>query len=71
MKYYIQTGWDSLEESRKSVFDRLMAIDSTMENPRADDIERVRHCPICYHDGDGPLCIHCELEDLFQVLYRS
>lgn len=67
LKYYIQTGWDSLEESRKSLFDRLMAIDSTMENPRAEDLERVRHCPICYQDGDGPLCIHCELDELFQV----
>lgn len=39
-----------------------------MDNPKDDDIERLRYCPNCY-DGDGPLCLHCELDVLFQVGY--
>ncbi|KAL3521327.1 hypothetical protein ACH5RR_019476 [Cinchona calisaya] len=67
LKYYIQTGLDSLEEYRKNVLDRLLDIDYTMEDPSEVDIERVRHCPNCQDNDDGPLCVHCELDDLFQV----
>ncbi|MQM06651.1 hypothetical protein Taro_039476, partial [Colocasia esculenta] len=42
-----------------------MEIDKTMEKPREADILRVRLCPSC-QSGDGPLCVHCELNDLFQ-----
>ncbi|KAM7494701.1 hypothetical protein LguiB_029310 [Lonicera macranthoides] len=67
LKYYIQTGLDSLEDSRKTLLDRLLEIDQSMENPREEDIERVRYCPNCQANGDGPLCVHCELDELFQV----
>ncbi|XP_027104125.1 uncharacterized protein [Coffea arabica] len=67
LKYYIQTGLDSLEECRKNVLDRLLEIDYTMENPSEADIDRVRHCPNCQDNDHGPLCVHCELDDLFQV----
>ncbi|GAB4832074.1 hypothetical protein Ancab_006094 [Ancistrocladus abbreviatus] len=67
LKYYIQSGLDSLETSRKKLFDRLLEIDRTMENPRDEDVQRVRYCPNCYSDGDGLLCIHCELDELFQA----
>ncbi|CAI9091902.1 OLC1v1027013C1 [Oldenlandia corymbosa var. corymbosa] len=67
LKYYIQTGLDSLEESRKSVLGRVLEIDSGMEHPNQNDVERVRHCPNCQDSGDGLLCIHCELDDLFQA----
>ncbi|GMH27024.1 hypothetical protein Nepgr_028867 [Nepenthes gracilis] len=67
LKYYIQTGLDSLEAARKKLFDRLMEIDQTMENPRDEDVDRVRYCPKCYANGDGLLCVHCELDELFQA----
>ncbi|XP_059666858.1 uncharacterized protein LOC132312497 isoform X2 [Cornus florida] len=67
LKYYIQTGLDLLEDSRKKLVDRLLEIDQTMGNPRLEDIERVRYCPNCQPNGDGPICVHCELDELFQV----
>ncbi|CAA0813112.1 Unknown protein [Striga hermonthica] len=42
LKYYIQTGLDALEESRRTLLDRLLEIDRTMENPREEDIVLVR-----------------------------
>ncbi|KAK1409267.1 hypothetical protein QVD17_35793 [Tagetes erecta] len=67
LKYYIQTGLDSLEDSRKTLLDRLLELDQTMENPRQEDVERVRYCPNCQLNGDGLICVHCELDELFQV----
>lgn len=67
LKYYIQTGLDSLEDSRKTLLDRLLEIDETMGKPREEDIERVRYCPNCQDNGDGLVCVHCELDELFQV----
>ncbi|GAB2216917.1 hypothetical protein Drorol1_Dr00000067 [Drosera rotundifolia] len=67
LKYYIQTGLDSLEAGRKKLLHRLLEIDRTMRNPREADVERVRHCPNCYADQDGPLCVHCQLDELFQA----
>ncbi|GFY84449.1 RING-finger, DEAD-like helicase, PHD and SNF2 domain-containing protein [Actinidia rufa] len=67
LKYYIQTGLDSLEDSRKTLLDRLLEIDQSMGNPREEDIERVRYCPNCQANGDGLICVHCELDELFQV----
>lgn len=66
LKYFIQTGLDSLEESRTNLLDRLLQIDSTMESPREEDFIRVRNCPSCC-SGDGGLCVHCELDGLFQA----
>ncbi|XP_057980815.1 uncharacterized protein LOC131166357 isoform X2 [Malania oleifera] len=72
---YMQSALDLLEASRKTLIDQILEIDQTMENPRAEDVERVRYCPKCYQNGDGPLCVHCELDELFQVyearLFRS
>nr|XP_018623959.2 uncharacterized protein LOC104089093 [Nicotiana tomentosiformis] len=67
LKIYIQSGLDSLESSRESLLVKLFEIDKTMGNPRKEDIARVRYCPECYADADGVLCVHCELNDLFQV----
>ncbi|PWA98308.1 Helicase, C-terminal [Artemisia annua] len=67
LKYYIQTSLDSLEDSRRTLLDRLMELDQTMENPREEDVERVRYCPNCQLEGDGLICVHCELDELFQV----
>ncbi|XP_010253038.1 PREDICTED: E3 ubiquitin-protein ligase SHPRH [Nelumbo nucifera] len=66
LKYLIQGGLDSLETSRQAVLERLLEVDQTMERPRDEDIERVRYCPKCVN-GDGPLCVLCELDELFQV----
>ncbi|WMV19954.1 hypothetical protein MTR67_013339 [Solanum verrucosum] len=67
LKIYIQSGLDSLESSRESLLVKLLEIDQTMGNPRKEDIARVRYCPKCYADSEGVLCVHCELNDLFQV----
>ncbi|PIN24826.1 DEAD box-containing helicase-like transcription factor/DNA repair protein [Handroanthus impetiginosus] len=67
LKYYIQTGLDALECSRKTLIDRILEIDQTMENPREEDIARVRYCRKCNSNYDGPACAHCELDELFQV----
>ncbi|KAI7749310.1 hypothetical protein M8C21_023645 [Ambrosia artemisiifolia] len=67
LKYYIQTGLDSLEESRRTLLNRLLELDQSMENPRQEDVERVRYCPNCQVNGDGLICVHCELDELFQV----
>ncbi|WOK95874.1 hypothetical protein Cni_G04581 [Canna indica] len=67
LMYNIQASLDSLGNSRQALINRLVEIDQTMDNPKDDDIERLRYCPNCYDDGDGPLCLHCELDDLFQV----
>lgn len=69
LEYHIQTRLDQLEASRKKLVDRLLEIDQTMANPKEEDIERVRHCRICQAINDGPTCVHCELEQLFQVFY--
>ncbi|XP_055828610.1 uncharacterized protein LOC129896695 isoform X3 [Solanum dulcamara] len=67
LKIYIQSGLDSLESSRECLLVKLLEIDQTMGNPRKEDIARVRYCPKCYADSEGVLCVHCELNDLFQV----
>ncbi|KAK4433468.1 E3 ubiquitin-protein ligase SHPRH, partial [Sesamum alatum] len=67
LKYYIQTGLDALEESRRTLLDRLLEIDHTMENPTEMDIERVRYCKKCNSNHDGPACTHCELDEVFQA----
>ncbi|KAK6155990.1 hypothetical protein DH2020_010238 [Rehmannia glutinosa] len=67
LKYYIQTGLDALEGSRKTLLDRLLEVDQTMENPREEDIARVRYCKKCNSNYDGPACTHCELDEIFQV----
>lgn len=66
LKYHIQTGLDLLEASRKVLLDRLLEIDHTMEKPKEEDIERVRYCRNCNVNGDGPACVSCELDGLFQ-----
>ncbi|CAK7340000.1 unnamed protein product [Dovyalis caffra] len=66
LKYHIQTCLDQLEASRQTLLDQLLEIDQTMENPKEEDIERVRHCRICQAIDDGPTCVHCELEESFQ-----
>jgi len=67
LKYEIQADIDSLQTSRQQLMDRLLEVDSTMDNPRDEDIEGQRYCPKCY-DGSGSLCIQCELDELFQVV---
>ncbi|XP_023551403.1 E3 ubiquitin-protein ligase SHPRH isoform X2 [Cucurbita pepo subsp. pepo] len=66
LKYHVQTGLDLLEASRKLVLGRLLEIDQTMENPKDEDIERVRYCQNCQADSNGPPCVLCELDELFQ-----
>ncbi|WCJ20101.1 zinc ion binding DNA binding helicases ATP binding nucleic acid binding [Euphorbia peplus] len=66
LKYHIQTRMDQLQTSRQTLFDRLLEIDQTMEKPKEEDIERVRYCRSCQATDDGPMCIHCELEELFK-----
>lgn len=71
MKYHIQSSLDQLEASRKTLLDRLLEIDQTMEKPKEEDMDRMRHCRICYGVGDGPICVHCELDESFQVWYSN
>ncbi|CAN1138472.1 E3 ubiquitin-protein ligase SHPRH [Linum perenne] len=66
LKYHIQTRFDQVEASRKLLLDRVLEIDQTMENPKEEDIERVRYCRVCQAVDDGPTCVHCELEELFK-----
>ncbi|ESQ52797.1 hypothetical protein EUTSA_v10016132mg [Eutrema salsugineum] len=66
MKLHLQTCMDTLESSRKTVIDKLMEIDQTMEQPKLEDIERIGSCKYCNKKDDGPTCIHCELDELFQ-----
>ncbi|XP_078436661.1 RING-finger, DEAD-like helicase, PHD and SNF2 domain-containing protein isoform X2 [Wolffia australiana] len=65
LKLIIQSGLDSLEIARQSLISRLSEIDKTMETPKETDILRVRFCPSC-QSGNGSLCVHCELNGLFQ-----
>ncbi|KAI3720920.1 hypothetical protein L2E82_31919 [Cichorium intybus] len=66
LKYYIQSGLEKLEGSRRTLLDRLLELDQTMDNPQQEDVERVRYCPKCQVNGDGLICVHCELDELFQ-----
>ncbi|OAY78980.1 E3 ubiquitin-protein ligase SHPRH [Ananas comosus] len=66
LRYNILSGLESLQDSRKILTDRILEIDQTLGNPKDEDIERQRCCPNCY-DGNGSLCIQCELDILFQV----
>jgi E3 ubiquitin-protein ligase SHPRH len=66
MKLHLQTCMDMLERSRKKVIDRILEIDQTMEKPKLEDIERISNCKYCNKNSDGPPCIHCELDELFQ-----
>jgi E3 ubiquitin-protein ligase SHPRH len=70
LKYTIQSGIDSLQGSRQQLMIRLLEIDKTMDNPRDEDIEGQRYCPKCY-DGTGSLCMQCELDELFQVIFYA
>jgi E3 ubiquitin-protein ligase SHPRH len=56
-----------LDDARKVLLDRLLEIDQTMEKPKDEDIERVGKCQNCLPNCDGPPCILCELDELFQV----
>lgn len=67
----MQTGLDQLAASRKALLDRLLEIDQTMEKPKEEDIHRVRNCRNCKGCDDGPLCVLCELDELFRVSYSS
>ncbi|XP_071734356.1 uncharacterized protein [Rutidosis leptorrhynchoides] len=67
LKYYILTSLDSLEDSRSTLVERILQLDQTMDNPRPEDVERVRYCPNCQANGDGAICLHCELDELFQA----
>ncbi|MCH84227.1 E3 ubiquitin-protein ligase SHPRH-like, partial [Trifolium medium] len=67
LKYQIQTDLDQLEASRKVLLDRLLEIDQTMETPEDEDIERVGKCRNCQPNCDGPPCVLCELDELFQA----
>lgn len=60
---------DTLESSRKTVMDKLLEIDQTMEKPRSEDIECIGNCKYCNKKDDGPTCIHCELDERFQVCF--
>lgn len=71
LKYYIQTGLDTLEVSRKTVVDRLLQIDQTVEEPGEVDIARVGSCRNCQPNGDGASCTLCEMDELFQVWYSA
>ncbi|CAF2298271.1 unnamed protein product [Brassica napus] len=66
MKLHLQTCMDTLESSRKTVMDKLLEIDQTMEKPRLEDIECIGNCKYCNKKDDGPTCIHCELDERFQ-----
>lgn len=66
LKYTVQAGLDSLEQSRQALLKKLMEIDQAIENPKDDDIAQLRDCPAC-NEGNGSLCGPCELDDLFQV----
>ncbi|XP_028782280.1 LOW QUALITY PROTEIN: E3 ubiquitin-protein ligase SHPRH [Neltuma alba] len=66
LKYQVQTGLDHLEASRKVLLDRILEIDQTMDRPKNEDIERVGKCRNCQPASDGPPCILCELDELFQ-----
>lgn len=68
LKFLIEKGLDQLASSRQVLLDRLMEIDQTMENPRDDDIDRIRNCRNCHNIPEGCLCVHCELDELFQVM---
>ncbi|KAK9124782.1 hypothetical protein Sjap_014384 [Stephania japonica] len=67
LKYLIQTSIDSLETSRKVLLERLLEVDKTMEEPRDEDVERVRYCRNCHDNADGPICVLCEMDELFQL----
>ncbi|XP_031496910.1 uncharacterized protein LOC116262040 isoform X1 [Nymphaea colorata] len=67
LKYLIQTGLDSLRTCRNELLSRLMEIDLTMDSPRAVDVERVRYCSNCQPNGNGPLCVQCEADELFMA----
>ncbi|XP_039128220.1 LOW QUALITY PROTEIN: E3 ubiquitin-protein ligase SHPRH [Dioscorea cayenensis subsp. rotundata] len=70
LKYTVQAGLDSLEQSRQALLKKLMEIDQAIENPKDDDIAQLRDCPAC-NEGNGSLCGPCELDDLFQVYEAS
>nr|KAJ0219821.1 hypothetical protein LSAT_V11C200097200 [Lactuca sativa] len=67
LKYHIQSGLEKLEDSRRTLLDRLLEVDQSMENPSIEDVERVRYCPKCQVNGEGLICVHCELDELFQA----
>lgn len=69
MKLHLQTCMDTLESSRKTVMDKLLEINKTMKKPRVEDIECIGNCKYCNKKDDGPTCIHCELDERFQVCF--
>lgn len=58
---------DALENSRKALVDRVMEIDKMMDNPEDTYIERIRNCSNCQATNSGILCLHCEMDELFQA----
>ncbi|XP_057849243.2 uncharacterized protein LOC131060147 isoform X2 [Cryptomeria japonica] len=67
LKYIVLMELDALENSRKVLVDRLMDVDKIMDNPEDSYIERIRSCSNCQATNTGILCLHCEMDELFQV----
>lgn len=53
------------------MLDRLLKIDQTMDSPSNEDVDKVGHCQNCQPYGRGPICILCELDDLFKVSFSK
>lgn len=67
LKYVVQKELDVLESARDKVLERVNSLNVSMKNPTAQDVERLVNCPRDSDNTTGPLCAHCELDDLFQV----
>jgi hypothetical protein len=50
--------------------DRLLEVEQTVGSPKDEEIEQQRYCPNCY-DGNGSLCIQCEMDGLFRVRFSD
>lgn len=61
----------AIESGRKDLLERLTGLDAGLDNPDPLDVERAGHCSRCQPDMKGPICAHCEAEELFQVTFDS
>jgi hypothetical protein len=45
----------------------ISEIDLMMDNPTAEAIARAGNCLNCKKQKNGSLCIHCEMDKIYQV----
>lgn len=67
LKYILNRELDAIADHREKLIAKISDIDQMMDSPSAEDVERAGNCSNCDHRQKGPLCAHCEMDQLYQM----